>query len=146
MPHTPLSPIDIALLRVIASHQVRIAPASIFTMSSKASEAISVSDTDVEKSGAQAPALPVAGSNDGQASGGFEVKLEPADDPKCLSLWHKWLAVLVICTSTLCVTFDSSVVRSVSLSASAGIVLNSFVCRRHSRSRAWHAICAPRTR
>ncbi|KAL1939904.1 hypothetical protein VTO73DRAFT_9604 [Trametes versicolor] len=78
-------------------------------MSSKESEAISVSDADVEKSGTQAPALPVPDGDDGEASDGFEVKLEPADDPKCLSLWHKWLAVLVLCTSTLCVTFDSSV-------------------------------------
>ncbi|KAI0630260.1 MFS general substrate transporter [Trametes polyzona] len=80
-------------------------------MLSKESEAISVSDADVEKSGAQTPTLaPPADGNDGGASDDlYEVKLEPEDDPKCLGLWHKWLAVLVICTSTLCVTFDSSV-------------------------------------
>ncbi|EIW63416.1 MFS general substrate transporter [Trametes versicolor FP-101664 SS1] len=81
-------------LQVIAAHHVR--------MSSQESEV--TAGADVEKSQAHAP---VAG-DDGKASDAFEVKLEPADDPKFLSLWHKWLAVLVISTATLCVTFDSS--------------------------------------
>ncbi|CDO74082.1 hypothetical protein BN946_scf185043.g132 [Trametes cinnabarina] len=78
-------------------------------MSTNNSETITLSDADVEKN-AQAPALPKdesTAANDFPADK-YQVKLEPEDDPKCLSLWHKWLAVLTISSSSLCATFASS--------------------------------------
>ncbi|KAI0637769.1 MFS general substrate transporter [Trametes polyzona] len=86
-------------------------------MSSANSETITLNnDADVEKRGAQAPALPEAteGKPEGAGAGAgaessYQVQLEPADDPKCLSAWHKWVAVLVISVSSLCATFASSV-------------------------------------
>ncbi|KAI9063366.1 MFS general substrate transporter [Trametes sanguinea] len=80
-------------------------------MSTNNSETITLNDADVEKN-AQAPALPKEeGSNPNEepsADDVYQVKLEPEDDPKCLSLWHKWLAVLTISASSLCATFASS--------------------------------------
>ncbi|KAI0723437.1 MFS transporter [Earliella scabrosa] len=77
------------------------------------SETVTLNDPDVEKS-AKAPTeankevaegvLPPGARSDRHL-----VQLEPEDDPKCLPLWRKWLAVLVICVSSLCATFASSV-------------------------------------
>ncbi|KAI0334806.1 MFS general substrate transporter [Cubamyces sp. BRFM 1775] len=75
------------------------------------SETITLNDPkqDVEKNvndaASQAPAL--AKESESPADPHL-VQLEPADDPKCLSLWHKWLAVLAISSSSLCATFASS--------------------------------------
>ncbi|KAI9001160.1 MFS general substrate transporter [Trametes punicea] len=79
-------------------------------MSTNNSETITLNDADVEKN-AQAPALPKAeeGSPGDSPADMHLVKLEPEDDPKCLRLWHKWLAVLTISSSSLCATFASSV-------------------------------------
>ncbi|KAI0366395.1 MFS general substrate transporter [Pilatotrama ljubarskyi] len=74
-------------------------------MSTNNSETITLSDpADFEKQ-VQAAALP----KDGDPADPYQVKLEPEDDPKHLSLWFKWLAVLTICTSSSCATFASSV-------------------------------------
>ncbi|KAI0374134.1 MFS general substrate transporter [Pilatotrama ljubarskyi] len=82
-------------------------------MSSERAEATTLTDADVEKDNAQAAVLPgdekTLEKRAGPTEDPYLVKLEPEDDPKCLSMWHKWLAVFAICTSTLCVTFDSSV-------------------------------------
>ncbi|OSC99125.1 MFS general substrate transporter [Trametes coccinea BRFM310] len=80
-------------------------------MSTNNSETITLNDADVEKN-AQAPALPKDEGNPDECPAESDdihkVKLEPEDDPKCLSLWHKWLAVLTISVSSLCATFASS--------------------------------------
>ncbi|EIW61904.1 MFS general substrate transporter [Trametes versicolor FP-101664 SS1] len=80
-------------------------------MSADNSETITLDDADVEKR-AQAQALPKDSEDaaDGSiAADAYQVQLEPEDDPKSLSAWHKWLAVLVISSSSLCATFASSV-------------------------------------
>ena len=84
------------------------------------SETITLNDPkqDVEKNvndaASQAPALAKESESPADA---HLVQLEPADDPKCLSLWHKWLAVLAISSSSLCATFASSAVRPLSSSS-----------------------------
>jgi hypothetical protein len=45
----------------------------------------------------------------------FEVVLEPADNPKCLSSLRKWVVVAVISGGAVCVTCNSSMVMSFSL-------------------------------
>ena len=81
------------------------------------SETITLNDPkqDVEKNvndaASHAPASALTKDSE-SPSDPHLVQLEPADDPKCLSLWHKWLTVLAISSSSLCATFASSVVRS----------------------------------
>ena len=41
----------------------------------------------------------------------FLVALDPQEDPKNISLLHKWIVVLVVSTSALCSTCASSMVR-----------------------------------
>ena len=84
-------------------------------MSADNSETMTLDDADVEKR-AQAQALPKDSEDaaDGSTADSYQVQLEPEDDPKSLSAWHKWLAVLVISSSSLCATFASSVVCSLS--------------------------------
>ncbi|KAI0676809.1 MFS general substrate transporter [Trametes maxima] len=74
------------------------------------SETVTLHDVDVEKKG-QAPVLSkeaVPGDDSAPADDEFEVKLDPECDPKLLSSWHKWVAVLVISAASLCATFASS--------------------------------------
>lgn len=59
------------------------------------------------------PPIDVNSFSDDNASGlneKFEVMLEPQDDPKELPSIRKWLAVLTICSASLCTTFASSAV------------------------------------
>ncbi|KAL7282085.1 hypothetical protein ACG7TL_003554 [Trametes sanguinea] len=69
----------------------------LLPMSTNNSETITLNDADVEKN-AQAPALPKGEGNPDECPAEsddiHQVKLEPEDDPKCLSLWHKWLACI----------------------------------------------------
>ncbi|KAI0751317.1 MFS general substrate transporter [Daedaleopsis nitida] len=78
------------------------------------SETVTLTDPDVEK----APSASVQKIEVGAEDGGlpldekpdpYLVHLEQEDDPKCLPLWRKWLAVIVISVSSLCATFASSV-------------------------------------
>ena len=39
-----------------------------------------------------------------------EVFLETDEDPKNLPTWRRWLILMIICTASTCVVFDSSVV------------------------------------
>ena len=41
----------------------------------------------------------------------FKVSLDPTEDPQKMATARKWLIVILICTSALCVTCASSVVR-----------------------------------
>ncbi|KAH9890572.1 MFS general substrate transporter [Cubamyces lactineus] len=61
---------------------------------------------DVEQAPVEAPVLPI---DAGSTSDPYRVKLETQDDPKSLPSWRKWLAVLIISSSSLCATFASSV-------------------------------------
>ncbi|RPD61966.1 MFS transporter [Lentinus tigrinus ALCF2SS1-7] len=85
-------------------------------MATNNSETITLND-DIEKTG-QTPKQvpdpepeverrPSAGSVD--SSDPYCCSLAPEDDPKQLPAWRKWLAVIVISTSSLCATFASSV-------------------------------------
>ena len=44
---------------------------------------------------------------------GFQVVLEPEDDPKNLPVFRKWLILLVVCCGSLCATCASSMVRAI---------------------------------
>ncbi|KAI0771478.1 MFS general substrate transporter [Trametes elegans] len=79
-------------------------------MSPNHSETITLSDADVESNGAHPPPFSKEKSGEPPRSpDDHQVQLEPADDPKNLPIWRKWLAVLVISVSSLCATFASSV-------------------------------------
>ncbi|TBU32157.1 MFS transporter [Dichomitus squalens] len=63
--------------------------------------------TDVEKA-AQAPAAPKERTPSLEVDP-YICQLDPADDPKTLAVWRKWVIVLTISASSLCATFASSV-------------------------------------
>ena len=85
------------------------------------SETVTLNDSDVEKK-AQAPVedkqeadRASLGTDPGpglSSDDPFLVQLEPEDNPCLLPTWRKWLAIMVISTSSLCATFASSVVRA----------------------------------